>query len=159
LLALAVAHPGTEWEAVTVGRPQKPGAPDGARLTVARIVAPPAETAEQYLAALIDLYDRGMREPLPLACRTSAAYAQAMAAGGDAEKAGKDAWESGWRFPQEDAEPEHRLAFGGELTFAELLAEPARPDEDWDDEEPSRFGRHARRLWAGPLIWEQVTHR
>ena len=59
-----------------------------------------------------------------------------MAAGGDAEKAGKAAWESGWRFPQEDAEPEHRLVFGGELTFAELLAEPARPDEDWDDEEP-----------------------
>ena len=100
-----------------------------------------------------------MREPLPLACRTSAAYAPAMAAGGDAEKAGAKAWESGWRFPQEDAEPEHRLAFGGVLTFAELLAEPARPDEDWDDEEGSRFGRHARRLWAGPLRWEQVTHR
>jgi exodeoxyribonuclease V gamma subunit len=159
LLALVVAHPGTEWEAVTVGRPQKPGAPDGAVLTVARIVAPPPETAQQYLAALLDLYDRGMREPLPLACRTSAAYAQAMAAGGDAEKAGKDAWESGWRFPQEDAEPEHRLVFGGEPTFTELLEEQARPDEDWDDEEPSRFGRHARRLWAGPLTWEQVTHR
>ncbi|HYI18363.1 MAG TPA: exodeoxyribonuclease V subunit gamma, partial [Solirubrobacteraceae bacterium] len=158
LLALTVAHPGTEWEAVTVGRPQL-GAPESTTLTVARIVAPPAGTAEQYLAALLDLHDRGMREPLPLACRTSAAYAAAMAAGGDAEKAGAKAWESGWRFPQEDAEPEHRLAFGGVLSFAELLAEPARPDEDWDDEEGSRFGRHARRLWAGPLRWEQVTHR
>ncbi|HZB75053.1 MAG TPA: exodeoxyribonuclease V subunit gamma [Solirubrobacteraceae bacterium] len=159
LLALTVAHPGTAWEAVTVGRPQIPGAPDGARLTVARIVAPPAETARQYLDALLDLYDRGMREPLPLACRTSAAYAHAMAAGGDAEKAGARAWESGWRFPQEDVDPEHRLVLGGVRTFAELLAEPARPDEDWDDAEPSRFGRHARRLWAGPLAWEQVTHR
>jgi exodeoxyribonuclease V gamma subunit len=159
LLALAVAHPGTGWEAVTVGRPQKPDAPDDARLTIARIVAPPAATAAGYLAALLDLFDRGMREPLPLACRASAAYAHALAAGGDAERAGAAAWESGWRFPQEDVEPEHRLVLGGVRTFAELLAEPARPDEGWDDEEPSRFGRHARRLWAGPLAWEQVTHR
>ena len=78
-----------------------------------------------------------MREPLPLACRTSAAYAAGDGGGRRRGEGGrKAAWESGWRFPQEDAEPEHRLVFGGELTFAELLEEPARPDEDWDDEEP-----------------------
>jgi hypothetical protein len=103
-----------------------------------------------------------MREPLPLACLTSAAYAQAAATGGNAERAGRGAWESDWKIDHEDREPEHELVLGGERTFAELLAEPPRPDEageGWEETETTRFGRYARRLWAGPLAHEEVADR
>ena len=109
---------------------------------------------DEQLATLVDLYDRGMREPLPLACMTSAAYAAAVHDGADAEKAGRNAWESGWNFPKEDDDLEHQLVLGGILTFDELIAEPPRPDEEgdgWDDTETTRFGRYARRLWDGLL--------
>jgi exodeoxyribonuclease V gamma subunit len=108
---------------------------------------------------LIDLYDRGMREPLPLACMTSAAYAAAVFAGEDAGKAARDAWESGWNFPKEDAELEHQLVRGGILTFDELTAEPPRADEGWDATETTRFGRYALRLWEGLLDIEGVFER
>jgi exodeoxyribonuclease V gamma subunit len=103
-----------------------------------------------------------MREPLPIACLSSAAYAAAAHAGEDAVKAGREEWESGWAFPKEDAEPEHQLAFGRILTFDELLAEAPAPGEagiGWDDAEPSRFGRLARRMWDGLLNAEELTDR
>jgi exodeoxyribonuclease V gamma subunit len=135
LLALQAGHPTRDFEAVTVGR-----GPDG--VTVARTGGLDAALALDHLAAVVDLYDRGMREPAPLYCLTSAAYA----AGADA----RAAWESA-RFPGEDAEPDHELVLGGRRTFAELTAAPARPDERWDMDETRRFGRWARRLWD-PLL-------
>ena len=103
-----------------------------------------------------------MREPLPLACMSSAAYAAAAFAGADAEKAGRKAWESAWSFPKEDADLEHQLVRGGILSFDELTAEPPHPDEQgdgWDDTETTRFGRYARRLWDAVLAHEAVFER
>ena len=62
--------------------------------------------------------------------------------------------------PREDVELEHQLVFGGQLAFADLLEKSPRADEagaGWDDEEPTRFGRLARRLWDGVLAHEAVT--
>ncbi len=115
--------------------------------------------AVEQLTALLDLYDRGMREPVPLACVASAAYARAAFAGGDAVAAGRREWESSWNFDREDADLEHQLVLGGVLTFDELLALPPRTDElgtGWDAADPTRFGRYARRLWAGPLAAEEL---
>ena len=77
VLALSAARPERPWTAVTVGR-----GPDDA-ITVARI-GPLGDTPESRrdtalarLATLVDLHDRGMREPVPLIARTSAAYARA----------------------------------------------------------------------------------
>jgi exodeoxyribonuclease V gamma subunit len=159
LLALSAAHPDRAFEAVSVGRARS-GAPDGARITVARIRPVGAERARVQLARLVDLWDRGMREPLPLACLTSAAYATARRAGADAEKAARGAWESAWSFPREDAEPEHQLVFGRVLGFDELCATlPAAGEagHGWDDGETTRFGRLALRLWDGLLVSEEVT--
>jgi len=138
LLAVQAAYPGREFEAVTVGR-----GPDG--VGVARVGGIDAALARDYLVELLDLYDRGMREPPPLYCLTSAAYAS----GGDAAAV----WESA-RFPGEDAEPEHQLVLGP-LSFADLMLPAARTDEAWDMDETRRVGRWARRLWDPVLRHEQ----
>jgi exodeoxyribonuclease V gamma subunit len=156
LLAICAARPADGYDAVTLGR----GADAG--VTVARIPSPATADALEQLAVLADLYDRGMREPPPLACLTSAAYAAAARDGRDPEAAARSEWESGFRFPREDAEPEHVLVLGGVRPFADLLAEPARADERgswWDPGEPRRFGRWARRLWDGLLAVEEVVER
>jgi exodeoxyribonuclease V gamma subunit len=118
--------------------------------------------ALEQLRILVDLFDRGMREPLPIACRSSAAYAIAAHEGRDPEQAARDAWESGWQFDKEDKELEHQLVLGGVRSLAELLDEEPREDEagdGWDLAEGSRFGRLARRLWAGALAREEVSDR
>ena len=134
LLALTAAHPERPFAAVTRrARRRRARTPT---VTIARI--PPLgpdpaarrALALDHLGVLLDLYDRGMREPPPLACPTSAAYAAAARAGGDAVAAGARRHGSRrTRSTSEDREPEHQLVLGGVRTFAELLAEPARADE------------------------------
>jgi exodeoxyribonuclease V gamma subunit len=166
LLALAAARPATAYEAVTLGRCRADGRGDH-EVTVARIRLPGAADerraeALRHLGVLLDLFERGMREPLPLYCNTSAAYAAAVAAGGDGRAAAEKAWVSEWNFPREDAEPEHRLVLGGTRTLAELLAEAPRDDEQgegWVLDEPSRAGRYARRLWDGIAAREELIDR
>jgi exodeoxyribonuclease V gamma subunit len=156
-LALTAAHPDRRFEAVTIGRAPKDS---DATVTVARIQAGGGGALDQ-LRVLVDLYDRGMREPLPLACMAAAAYAQAVP-GPQAHTAGKRAWESGWKFDKEDKDLEHQLVHGGVLGFDDLLAFEPRDDEcgpGWDEAEPTRFGRYARRLWAGLLAVEEVGQR
>jgi exodeoxyribonuclease V gamma subunit len=165
LLALTAAHPERPFEAVTIGRAR---AGSDALVTIARVRAldpdPAArrELALDHLAVLADLRDRGLREPPPLACLASAAYASAARAGRDAAAAARREWESAYSFPREDAEPDHVLAFDGVIGFDALLEAPARPDEQgtfWDPTEPRRFGRWARRLWDGLLDVEEVQDR
>jgi exodeoxyribonuclease V gamma subunit len=144
LLALSAA--GGEYEALTVGRARS-GAHHLATVTVARLPVLDKAFAREQLEELLDLYDRGMREPLPLACRTSAAYV--AGANPRAE------WESD-RFPKEDREPEHELVFGA-MSYAELLEAPPAADERWSIEETSRFGQYARRLWSGLMSVENVS--
>ena len=166
LLALSAAYPERPFEAVIVGRAIS-GAPKGARGTTARIGPLGQDASERgavalgHLATLVDLYDRGMREPLPLACRASAAYAQAAAAGKDAEVAARKEWESAWNYPREDADLEHQLVFGGVRTLAQLLDQRPGPEEagdGWDAAQTTRFGRYACRLWAGLLASETLEH-
>jgi exodeoxyribonuclease V gamma subunit len=111
---------------------------------------------------LLDLYDRGMREALPLACDASAAYAQAVASGEDGEAAARDAWETVFRYEKEDRQPEHLLIHGDAVPFGRLLVEGPRPDETgpgWDEAQSTRFGRYAMRLWRGPLAVEALSER
>ena len=162
-LALTAAHPDRPFEAVVIGRADAPDAV----VTIARIppLGPDASirgtVARRQLATLVDLYDRGMREPLPLACLASAAYASAAERGLDAAAAGRRAWQSD-RFDKEDRDAEHQLVHGGVVDFGALLA--ALPGEDecgegWDEADETRFGRYARRLWAPLLAIEAVEHR
>ncbi|MGI8759317.1 MAG: exodeoxyribonuclease V subunit gamma, partial [Acidimicrobiales bacterium] len=163
-LALTAARPDTAFEAATVGR-KRAGVRGRATVTVARIAAfegdPPARRARalHHLVPLVDLFDRGMCEPLPLYCTSSAAYA--AAAGTDPKAAARKAWESEFKFPKEDDDREHLLVLGGtRLAFADILQEAPGEDEwgdGWADDETTRFGRYARRLWDGLLQCEELT--
>jgi exodeoxyribonuclease V gamma subunit len=163
LLALTASRPEREFCATTVGRAG--GADDVRVARVGPLSCDPRERGElaaAELATLIDLYDRGMREPLPLFCATSAAYARAAAAGQDAVAAGEKEWTTEWRFDREDRELEHQLVLGGVLTFAQLLEiAPAGGESGpgWEPAEPSRLGRLARRIWDGLLAREELSAR
>jgi exodeoxyribonuclease V gamma subunit len=165
LLALTAARLARAFESVVIGR-VRGGGSDFADVTVARIASlgsDPAARREKALAHLdtiLDLYDRGMREPLPLSCDASAAYAQAALAGGNPESAARSAWASGFGYDKEDRQPEHLIVYGAALDFAELLEQAIRSDEQgpgWHDSEPTRFGRYARRLWDELLASETVS--
>jgi exodeoxyribonuclease V gamma subunit len=159
LLAVTAVRPETPWRAVTIGR--------GSEDRVAVVEIPPLgeDAAErraaalEHLATVVDLHDRGVREPIPLACKTSEAYASVRVRGGDARKAACNRWESTpWR-DFEDADPEHVLAFRGRIAFDALYEPGPRDDErgaGWDAEEPTRFGRYAMRLWR-PLLDVEET--
>ena len=150
LLALSAARPDRPFESLVIGR-ARAGA-YRADVSVARI-GPVGADALAQLQILIDLYDRGMREPLPLSCDASAAYAQGGAAAAD------KAWTSTFDYPKEDRQPEHVLVYGGSVPLSELLAPAPREDEGWYEDETSRFGVYARRLWDGLLARESVDDR
>jgi exodeoxyribonuclease V gamma subunit len=167
LLALTASHPQRPLHAMTMGRARL-DADHGTRLTIACIGVLGADADERRaralagLRTLVDVYDRGMREPLPIACLSSAAYAAAARRGANAAAAARGAWQSSWNFDREDREPDHLLVLGGERTLDELLAAAPRPDEGgegWDAAEATRFGRYARRVWDDLLACEEVIDR
>ncbi|MGO9899072.1 MAG: exodeoxyribonuclease V subunit gamma [Solirubrobacteraceae bacterium] len=160
LVALTAAHAERPFQAITVGRRK-------AQASVSRIgpLGDDSEsrraTALQYLAVLTDLMDRGLREPLPIACKTSHAYAEAARQGFDSpERWASREWASEFRFDKEDKAPEHLLAFGGQQPLGVLLALPPRPDERaWHATDSTRFGVLALRLWADVFAHETVETR
>ncbi|HET7486691.1 MAG TPA: exodeoxyribonuclease V subunit gamma [Acidimicrobiales bacterium] len=159
LLAVTAAFPARPFEAVTVGRGE------GRKVAVARIAplgagAPSRrDTALAQLSILLDLHARGLREPPPLYCNTSAAWAAARRSGEDPRKKALAKWTSDRDdFTAEGDEQEHLLALGGPQAFDRLLDAPPGPTErgpGWAPDEDSRFGRWARRLWD-PLLAAEV---
>jgi exodeoxyribonuclease V gamma subunit len=160
LLALTATWPERAFTAATVGRGS--GRDDVRTVSVGTLGADARERqaiATAQLQILVDLHDRGMREPLPLFCKTSETYAAAASANQDARFAAASEWETAWNFEREDRELEHQLAFGGVLTFDEVLQIPPGAGEDWITAENSRFGRLARRLWDELLARESTSAR
>ncbi len=167
LLALSVARPERPFVAVTIGR-----APKHSRhlVTLSRIgplgddAASRQRVAAEHLGAVVELFKAGMREPLPLYCKTSAAYATAREAGADdADDVAKKAWETTQRDrTNEDKDAEHVFVLG-ELSFKELVALSGRSDEEGlarcTPPESSRFGLYARLLWGGLLEHEHTGGR
>ena len=156
-LVLAAGRPGDGLEVVAIARSGKPN-----RKTAVSTFAPADEgEARRHLHELVALYDRGMCEPLPIACATSAAYAEAVRDGGDAAAAAANVW-AGDLFAGEDADAEHVLVYGSQVDFHDLLAAEPCAGEDgngWAVGEKSRFGRYALRFWNGLLDHEHLEHR
>ncbi len=163
-LALTASQELLEVSAVTIGRGAGNSA-HGPRLVTARLE--PLEGGAQgrraealaLLGSLVELYERGMRQPLPLYCATSAAWAQASLRDEDPFEAGRRTWESSLFAPGEDADPEHVLVLGPAVPLHELARTPPAADEmgaAWPAGERWRLGRYALSLWGGLLDHERL---
>jgi exodeoxyribonuclease V gamma subunit len=123
--------------------------------------------AVEQLEILVDLWRRGMRSPLPISPRTSAAWAAAVAQGRDADGTVHEAawwWNSAYKLDKEDKSAEQLLVLGGQRPLPELIVASGAPEPDergagWAASESSRFGLYARRLWDGLLAHEELTDR
>jgi exodeoxyribonuclease V gamma subunit len=164
VLVLTATWPERPFSARTVARSQ--GNRSSVSVATIRPLGDDTESrrtaALAHLQALVDVFQRGMREPLPLYCRTSAAWAAASAEGADPGRAATGSWASEFRLDKEDREAEHLLVLGGGLTFNAMVACSGAPRSDevaWDPTESSRFGLYAGRLWAGLLAHEEIVQQ
>ena len=150
LLALAAGRPDQQWQAVTLGR----GRGGVSRSTLGGISA---HEATAVLGELVDLYRRGMTEPLPLPLQTSAAYA-GVRLSGDTELVARDAARRRWSGDFAEADDRyHARVWGNGSALEVLLTDPPGDDEQPDGgHERHRFGALACRLWWPLLRAETV---
>jgi exodeoxyribonuclease V gamma subunit len=108
------------------------------------------------LAQLVDLYDRGLREPLPLPLGTGHAWADSRRAHRDPFRSARSEWEGSEAspVPGERQDPWHERLLGRAAPFEVLLEAPA-DDERWRSE-ATRLGQYAARLWEPLFAREQV---
>lgn len=113
------------------------------------------------LEVMAELFRAGHERPLPLFSDTSGLFVGELSRGRSRAqalgKADRDAWLCGssWSGNQwgDSLEPETLQVFG-RISFDELLAiepEPHETGPGWHDDEPTRFGRLALRMWQ-PII-------
>ena len=165
LLVLSATYPEVPFETQTIGRASK-----GSRRAVSVATIGPLgddppvrqDVARAHLADLIELFQRGMCEPLPIFCKTSAAYAQERALGrdpGEAAQGARKEWESNNR-DNENRAREQLFVLGEELTFSAMLARTGPPTTEEGDlldrSETHRFGGYARLVWDALLELERV---
>jgi exodeoxyribonuclease V gamma subunit len=139
LLAVAAAYPERSVCSLAIGRGQGRQPP-----AVVRTDPPAGPRPEAALSAIVDLYDEGLREPLPLICDTSAAWFDAVSRTLSEDEALRRAaaeWDDNDRFPGEVSDPEHVYVWG-RTPLEDLLRNP-------------RFAPLAERLWAPILAQEK----
>ncbi|MDA8062023.1 MAG: hypothetical protein M0T80_06235, partial [Actinomycetota bacterium] len=128
-LALSAARPELAPAALSVGRGSG-GSQPAAMALLPPLGTDPAERAERATAELhrlVALADLGLRAPVPLACRTSAAWAEARHRGDDPDRARRvasDEWEGRYPVPGERDDPEHAEVFGAGARFEDLAGSP-----------------------------------
>lgn len=122
------------------------------RRPVARSLLLPPDDPIALLRDLLDIFDAGMAQPLPVAPEASEIYAQRRASGDSPDEA-LDAAERRWsdRFGESHDEA-IQYCFGTVDfdSFAEAVAAPA-------GDEPTAFGAYSRRLWAPLLDVETIS--
>jgi exodeoxyribonuclease V gamma subunit len=159
-LALSAAFPELAPSAVTIGQAagSSSGRPRLSTFTLGPLAGGPEVLRSEALTlldVLVDLYQRGMREPLPMYCATSAAWATARSRDENPYEPSRTQWASAFDdFPGEDSEPEHLAVLGAAVTFDQVLECPAGVEETgrgWATTESTQFGRLAMRLW-GPVL-------
>jgi exodeoxyribonuclease V gamma subunit len=139
LALLTLTDPHAPWEAVTIGRPATAnGGPQTHRV---RLVDP--AVAADVLDVVLDLHDRCRRDVIPAFPRTT--YALRTAAPGKGPDRAAYEWNTytGGGEGQDD----WVLAALGAVELADLLDDPARPDEAWGPG-ASRLEQWGERIWG-----------
>jgi exodeoxyribonuclease V gamma subunit len=144
LVALTAADSQRNWTAIYVGR--------GPKDTIEECCLRTPTDALAVLRDLVQLFNAGRREPLPLPLKTSYAWAERRHKGKDPEKYSRSKWESNNFHDGEDCERAHVRVWGYKAPFEVLLGSP-RPGEDMPGEH-SRLGALASRLWLPVLAVE-----
>jgi exodeoxyribonuclease V gamma subunit len=116
------------------------------------------DRALELLDRLLDLRERGLREPIPLPPKTAyawaAKYAEGRADEQDAFFSARKEWETNdsydTAFAKEQNDPEHEFVHGGPVPLAEILGTPL-PEERWEPGVTSRLGQLALRVWRPVL--------
>jgi exodeoxyribonuclease V gamma subunit len=129
LLALTVARPAQQWQAVVIGRA-------GQGEAIRRVLGPiPVEIATEALVDLVVVADLGCCEPLPLPLKCGHTWATAagrnLSPARIAEAAARE-WDNKWGGERTD--PAHVLVWG--------------PDAPFDSLDLRRLGELAARVWA-----------
>ena len=149
LLALSASEPDASWTASTYGWHRT-----GPRHS---LLGPVDHTVDALLAQLVDLYDRGLREPLPLPLGTAHAWADSRRAHKDPTRSARSEWEGSDAspVPGEREDGWHERLLGRTAPF-EVLLEAPEEDERWGSE-GTRLGQYAARLWEPLFAHESVT--
>jgi exodeoxyribonuclease V gamma subunit len=146
LLMLAASHPTEPWQAATVGRGK-------AVLMRSTLVTPAPDAARAVLTDLVELYDLGRCEPLPLPLAAAADYADRRRSGADQPTA-LDKARDIWKQTREHEDADAAVVWGPEAPFEVYLTDAPRPEEPagfFGEPEASRFAALACRLWL-PLL-------
>ncbi|MGN7132401.1 exodeoxyribonuclease V subunit gamma [Rhodococcoides corynebacterioides] len=141
LVVLTAHDPSPGWTAVTTGRTEN--------RAIRQVLRPP-DTAVDVLRSLVDLRDRGLREPLPLTTKAGCLYADRVTKG-VREDAALALADREFRGFGDGSDAAVRLVHGPAVTFADITADTPRGDERAWSDDSTRFGVLARRLWA-PLL-------
>lgn len=147
-LALSAARPELSLSAVSIGRGGGGSQPPMVAL-LPPLGADPDERvarATAELDRLVALADLGMRRAVPIACRTSAAWAASVHRGADAaevRQVATEAWEGRHGYPGERDEPEHVEVYGARTRLEDVA-------------DPRELAAFASGLWEPLLAHERL---
>ena len=151
LLALVASAPDEPWEAVTVGRAS------GSRPRRSTLSGVDPSAAAAHLEALVRLHDAALSRPVPMAAKTSAAYAERRHGGDsvdDALAAARKEWTADIG---EVHDRYHRLVWGEGAPLEVLLVDPASAGDGGSRAGAAGwFGELACGLWT-PLLRHEAT--
>ena len=149
LLALSAGLPDHSWTASTYGWHRS-------KTPMQSLMGPLDHRAIDHLRDLVDVYDRGRCEPLPVPPKTAHAWADSVRARKDPYWPAKREWETqdSSPVPGEQDDPPCVRVYGRASGFDALLQEP-RPDERWNDQR-NRMAQYAVRIWQPVFDHEQV---
>ena len=148
-VALSAGLPDQSWTASTYGWHRS-------KTPMQSLVRPLDHRAIDHLRDLVDVYDRGRCEPLPVPLKTGFAWADAVRARKDPYWPARREWETqdSSPVPGEQDDPSHVRVYGRRAPFDRLVEDP-RPDERWNDER-NRMAQYALRIWQPVFDHEQV---